>query len=308
MLRKSLFLSLNLFFAVCSMFAQETESATSSKLTAISLPANAQRIHPARIPDEITKTLEKLVSASGGKLRQDETEVLVWTGDEYQKVGKSTTIYRLTDTLKMAGWKYEVSGEEDGITVFSLVKSGANRRAIIGVYGESDGILVFAWAEVLSNSSTVNLPQNIENTQVTLSDKNEIVGIWRKGGMSMLQDRNTVTGATTAANGMNLKFVFHPNGRFEFVGYLQSTMYGCKTDLFNDKQGKYEISGTKITLIPSKNYWKNTYSCSPKSNKERNYTLENETYDLKFKTDEYGKFNVCLVNAKGETCYRKEKE
>jgi hypothetical protein len=305
MLKKSLFLLLNLLFAVCSMFAQETESAIGSTLTSVSLPANAQRIHSARIPAEVTQTLEKLVAAADGKLTQGETEVLVWTGAEYAKVGASTTVYRLTDTLKVAGWKYEVGGTVDGITVFSLLKTGADRRAIIGFYGESDGTLVFAWTEVLSKE---NDAKNVEKTEPVSADKNDIVGIWRKGGISMLQDRNTVTGETTPSNGMNLKFVFHPNNRFEFVGYVQSTMYGCKTDLFNDKQGKYEIAGTKITLIPSKNYWKNTYSCSPKSNKDRNYTLERETYDLTTKTDEYGKLNICLTNAKGETCYRKEKE
>jgi hypothetical protein len=123
----------------------------------------------------------------------------------------------------------------------------------------------------------------------------------------MLQERNTVTGAVTPSNGSTFKYVFYPDGRFESIGLIQSTMYGCTTSLFNDKRGRYQISGSQITFIPSKNYWKNTYSCSPSSNKERDYTLERETMSYRTKTDEYGKTLVCLANAKGESCYRRAK-
>ena len=133
----------------------------------------------------------------------------------------------------------------------------------------------------------------------------DLAGTWRTGGMSMMADRNTVTGATTPSNGNAMKYVFGTDGRFTFIGYLQSTMYGCTTALFNDKQGKYEVSGNRLTLIPSKNFWRNTNSCSPSSTKERNYTLDRETYELSTKTDEYGKLFICLANEKGETCYRK---
>lgn len=135
----------------------------------------------------------------------------------------------------------------------------------------------------------------------------ELVGEWHNGSVSMLQDKNLTTGQTTASNGSTFTYKFSANGNFEYIGYMKSTMYGCTTDLFNDKRGKVEIDGDQITFIPSKNYWKNTYSCSPKSNKERNYTLERETYTWSTKTDEYDKEYICLANAKGETCYRKEK-
>ncbi len=135
----------------------------------------------------------------------------------------------------------------------------------------------------------------------------DLVGTWRTGGMSTIGDRNTVTGSVTPSNGNTLKFEFAANGRFAFTGYMQSTMYGCTTALFNDKQGRYLLEGSQLKLSLSKNFWRNTYSCSPASNKERNYTLDPEVYDLSTKTDEYGKLFICLANAKGETCYRREK-
>src|SRR5688500_7417459 len=128
----------------------------------------------------------------------------------------------------------------------------------------------------------------------------ELVGVWTNGKVSMMQDKNLTTGQTTASNGSTFKYVFTAAGQFEFIGYLQSTLYGCTTDLFNDKRGRVEVDGDRITFIPTKNYWKNTYSCAPKSNKERNYTLEKETYMWRTKEDEYGKTLICLANAKGE--------
>lgn len=134
----------------------------------------------------------------------------------------------------------------------------------------------------------------------------ELVGEWRNGSVSMLQEKNTVTGQTTPSNGSTFSYKFYADGRFEFAGYLKSTMYGCTTDLFNDKRGKVEIDGDRLTLVPTKNYWKNTYSCSPASNKERNYTLEKEIYTWRTKEDDYGRTLICLANAKGESCYRRE--
>jgi hypothetical protein len=135
-----------------------------------------------------------------------------------------------------------------------------------------------------------------------------LVGIWKTGGLSTTDDINTVTGSRTASNGNTLKYEFKADGRFAFVGYMQSTMYGCTTALFNDKQGRYSLNGSQLSLTLVKNFWRNTYSCSPASNKERNYTLDTEVYDVSTKTDEYGKLFICLANEKGESCYRRENQ
>ena len=134
----------------------------------------------------------------------------------------------------------------------------------------------------------------------------ELVGEWHNGNVSMMQEKNTTTGQTTASNGSTFTYKFSANGSFEFIGYMKSTMYGCTTGLFNDKRGKVEIDGDQITLVPTKNFWRNTYSCAPNSSKERNYTLERETFTWRTTEDEYGKTLVCLANEKGESCYRRE--
>ncbi|CAA9420088.1 MAG: hypothetical protein AVDCRST_MAG74-2902 [uncultured Pyrinomonadaceae bacterium] len=291
---------------------EEAESAVSSRLVDVSLPGGAQRILPGRVPAEVKQTLEKMVAAVGEKARQGETEVLVWAGASYKKANAPTIVYRLTDTLKVDGWQYEVAGEESGVTIFSLVKDKGGRRAVMGFYGATDDALVFAWTEILPAAKQTETVQNnrtnrIEDAPVAKSGaSNDIVGTWTNGNVSTLQEKNLTTGAIASRGGSTFKYVFTADGRFEFIGLMQSTVYGCTTSLFNDKRGKYEINGSNITFIPSKNFWRNTYSCSPASNKERDYVLERETYEFRTKTDEYGKTLVCLANAKGESCYRRE--
>ena len=135
----------------------------------------------------------------------------------------------------------------------------------------------------------------------------ELAGEWHNGNVSMLGEKNLQTGTISAANGSTFTYKFSANARFEFIGLMQSTMYGCTTSLFNHKTGKVEIDGSTITFIPDKNYWKNTYSCSPKSNKERNYTLEKETKEFELREDEQGRRLFCLLDGEKDACYR-EKE
>ena len=292
---------------------EEAESAVSSRLVDVSLPEGAQRITPGSVPAEVKQTLEKMVTAVGEKARQGETEVLVWAGANYKKANAPTIVSRLTDTLKVGGWQYEVAGEDSGVTIFSLLKDKGGRRAVMGFYGVTDDALVFAWTEVLPAGNRAEPVQNnnqsnrIEDAPAANSGASSgIVGTWTNGNVSTLQEKNLTTGAIASRGGSTFKYVFTADGRFEFVGLMQSTVYGCTTSLFNDKRGKYEINGSNITFIPSKNFWRNTYSCSPASNKERDYVLDRETYQFRTKTDEYGKTLICLANAKGESCYRRE--
>lgn len=126
----------------------EYEAASSSSLTAISLPPGAQRVSIGHVPVEVDRTLDSLVAQSEGKLRREGTEVLLWTGDDLKKTGSRNIASRLTATLKAAGWRYEVGGTENGVTLFSAFKDGTERRAVIGFHGEADGTFVFAWTEL----------------------------------------------------------------------------------------------------------------------------------------------------------------
>jgi hypothetical protein len=292
---------------------EETEPAASSNLTGIALPAGANRILPGSVPAEVTAVFDKITAAGNGKFRKGDSEVLVWAGSNYKKANAAGIVDRLTAALGSAGWQYAVEGNEDGMTVFTAYKEGAPRRGLVGFHGAAQDALVFSWMEILPVNGNVrnqsgNDSRSSREDQIAPARNSggSIVGTWTNGSTSMLGEKNMTTGVVTSRNGSTYKYVFNADGSFEFIGYMESTMYGCTTALFNDKRGKFAISGDRITFTPSKNYWKNTYSCAPNSNKERDYTLEQETYSWRTKQDDYGKTLICLANAKGESCYRRE--
>lgn len=136
----------------------------------------------------------------------------------------------------------------------------------------------------------------------------ELVGEWHNGNVSMLQYRNQTTGSTTPGNSSTFSYKFYADGRFQFVGLMQSTMYNCTTTLFNEKAGRVSVDGSTITFIPTKNFWRNSNSCAPNSTKEKNHVLDEETDEWSIKQDEQGRRLICLKDAKGESCFREEKK
>ena len=311
MLRASFALLSAVLLLVTPARAQETEAAANSSITEARLPAGAQRVAPASVPAEISSSLAKLVEAGGGKVVQGKSEVLAWTGGGYRREDAATLVSQLQGGLRAKSWTYEESGTEGGVTVFSVVKEAPARRAVLGFYVPTDEALLVAWTEVHPAGAAPDPPGGISQERAPaptprLSGAGALAGTWATGGMSTMGDRNTVTGAITPSNGSTFKYVFTADGRFQFVGLMQSTMYGCTTTLFNEKEGRFEADGSSLTLIPSRNFWRQQNGCAPNSTKEREYTLERETFRLRTKTDEYGKQYVCLANAKGETCYRRE--
>jgi hypothetical protein len=138
--------------------------------------------------------------------------------------------------------------------------------------------------------------------------QDDVIGYWKTGGLGMMQERNTVTGATKNNRGTSFSYKFAANGTYQFIGYMESTMFGCTTALFNQIDGKYSVDGSTINLNPSKDFWRNTYSCFPNNNKQQNKTPTRKTLEFGHKTDEYCKLFLCLNDAGTETCYRQEKE
>ncbi len=315
MFKKSLPALLALFGAIfifsLTAMAQETESAPNSSITEARLPAGALRILPASVPSEINQGLQKIVAAADGKIVQGESEVLAWAGGNYTKGNAANLIQQVQSNLQAKGWTYEAGERNDAITIFSVLRDTPKQQGVLGFYAATDDAMILAWTEILPAGAKRAVENNFDTEKIaqspthTSGGSGEIVGTWTNGGMSLLQERNTVAGSTTPLNGSTFKYVFTADGNFEAIGLMQSTVFGCTTSLFNDKRGKYELNGSRITLIPSKNFWRNSYSCSPQSNKERDYVLERETLEWRTKTDEYGKSHICLANAKGESCYRR---
>ena len=143
---------------------------------------------------------------------------------------------------------------------------------------------------------------------VTASAQRSVVGYWKTGGLGTINEVNTVTGQTKNNRGTTFSYKFAADGTYTFVGYMESTMFGCTTSLFNEINGRYMVDGTTIFLNPSRDLWRNMYSCFPNSNRSQMKTPTKKSLEFSFKTDEYGKDFICLSDAGVETCYRQEKE
>ncbi len=148
----------------------------------------------------------------------------------------------------------------------------------------------------------------IVSQAVTATAQDSVVGYWKTSGLGMINEVNTVTGQTKNRRGQTFSYKFAADGTYTFVGYMESTMFGCTTSLFNEINGRYMVDGTTIFLNPSRDLWRNMYSCFPNSNRSETKTPTKKSLEFGFKTDEYGKNFICLNDAGVETCYRRETE
>lgn len=141
---------------------------------------------------------------------------------------------------------------------------------------------------------------------VSGGDASALVGSWRSSELGMISYQNSVTGATRPGRGTTMQFRFLPGGRYEYNGYLETTMYNCTTTLFNPAAGTYRVEGDRLTLVPKTSKWQQRNNCASSMNKELPGKLDPETYAFRF-SNEGGRRRLCLTGAKGgEVCYRAE--
>lgn len=133
----------------------------------------------------------------------------------------------------------------------------------------------------------------------------KLVGAWRNGRVSMLQNKDKTTGSTLTANGSTFFYKFYANGKYEFTGYMESTMYNCTTTIFNTVTGTYKVNGNEITLIQKTNNWEKKNNCSPNSNMTSQSELKTDRFEWHIKHDEKGE-SLCLTYPDGtESCFQK---
>ena len=136
--------------------------------------------------------------------------------------------------------------------------------------------------------------------------QNELVGSWKNGSVGMIQYQNRTTGATKPGRGSIFTYKFNANGTYEFVGYMETTMYNCTTTLFNNITGRYSVDGSTINLNPSRDFWKNTNSCAASGNKQTTKTPTRKSLEFEVRDDEYGSRLLCLSEGGSDTCYKRE--
>jgi hypothetical protein len=148
----------------------------------------------------------------------------------------------------------------------------------------------------------------LEGYSAIAQDAGDIVGKWSSGSVGLLQYKNQVTGATKSNRGSVFWYKFLPNGTYEFVGYMEITVYNCTSGYYNEIKGRYTVDGTTLNLSPARDYWKSTNSCAPSATKEVLKTPTKTSMDFKLGTDDYGKQQICLITESGESCYRRDEQ
>jgi hypothetical protein len=84
----------------------------------------------------------------------------------------------------------------------------------------------------------------------------QVAGTWTNGTIGAVQYQNRVTGATKPGRGSIFTYKFHANGTYEFIGYMEVSMYSCTTTLFsegNQITRRYKVSEGTIALDPTRN-------------------------------------------------------
>ena len=133
-----------------------------------------------------------------------------------------------------------------------------------------------------------------------------LLGAWRSSEIGMISYQNTITGSSRPGRGTTMQYKFLPGGRFEYNGYLETTMYNCTTTLFNPVAGTYRVEGDRLTIVPKTSKWQQTNNCASSMNKTQPGKLDPETYTFRFSNEQGGR-RLCLTSSKGnEVCYRAE--
>lgn len=154
----SLFIICALLTLIAAQASAQTDKdgqpAANSALNSVRLPAGALRVNEQSVPSEIRDTLGKLIAFGGGRVRQGDSEVLVWTGGNFRKSNALQVVKKLSGNLQTVGWTYDVAEQNAEFTVFNSVNA-SDRRGIAGFWTAKDDFLLLAWTEMLPVSATI---------------------------------------------------------------------------------------------------------------------------------------------------------
>lgn len=295
---------------------EEIFPVNSSKLAVIDLPGGARQIKDDSIPGEIKNTLAKLVAAGGDKIRQGDSEVVIWSGD-YKKTKGTEMVKNLENTLKTSGWEYEIGERNNDFVLFSLFRPTPARRVLVGFFVPSEEAFVFALTEMVrAGASTVSQTEN-RVTEETNPAKSTIIskpngdmsiyGKWYRGTGSGFVD---YTGKTQYKAGESFYFEFFPDGTIEYKKEVDVlSIIQCKIKGTDKARGKYSIGGGTLTINLGAMSSVQTNSCDSKEN--FNKTIEPSTTTVQFQIKKMESITrpdnptIMCFNGKDDACYER---
>lgn len=299
--------------AAAQTLNEETVATADSKLAAINLPSGARRVKQANVPEEIRSTLEKIVASGGDKVRQGDSEVILWGGN-FAKSSGSQMIQKLEANLKNSGWEYEIGAKQSDFVLFSLFRAEPQRRVVMGFFVPSEDAFVFALTEMVRADATVaenrvkeNIGSILNSGKINSTDSG-LIGKWYRGTGSGYIDP---TGKTQYKSGESYYFEFFPNGTVEYT-YEKDVLsiMQCKIKGSNKARGQYAISGDSLTINLGTMSSTGSDSCDAKGNFTKTEPASTITKKFKIKKMEslFRPDNptiLCFDGQDGDGCFEK---
>lgn len=291
---------------------EETEPIAVSNIVGTDLPAKALRILPNSVPAEVQQTLEKIVAAGEGKIRQGDTEVVVWAGAGYKKSNAPQITNQLREAWQAGGWTFEVGGEADGATLFTLLKDGSERRAVVGFYGATEDAFVLAITELHQNGVNTKSQAVVEEPEVKTPVKSnasmrDLVGKWeKKSTFGGRVDSNT--GVYLGSSGNYESYEFFADGRVAYSTLISVQQGRCNLSAFSQSKGRTSVSGSEMTINLGAGTVDRKDTCTPAKDYTKQTSATSTTYGWTVGKDEYGVVQLCLTQPDGKQfCYRRAK-
>jgi hypothetical protein len=123
-----------------------------------------------------------------------------------------------------------------------------------------------------------------------LSANEAVLGKWeQRSGSSSITYQNPVTGSYAAPTGNINRYVFTPDGQYEYAELHQVSTYGCTTGYFGYERGTFAIDGNRITFAQRQRSLEYKSTCRPSLNSNKNLPLTTQTYFFEVGQGQYGR-------------------
>jgi hypothetical protein len=296
--------------------SREAEPADRSELAVTELPPGGERVPEDSVPEDVKKTLARLVAAGGEKIRQGNSEVLTWSGSGYKKSTAVQLMKKVEENLQNSGWTFEVGERNNEFVVFSLFRQQPERRLLFGFFVPSNDGLVLALTEMVrADAPSVAEANNVPSDEPAAESKSgvispnpsaarELFGKWAyaRTGSSI----SNAYGQAIASNGSRITYEFFSNGTVEFVGIMHTaSLAGCRLEAFSTKKGKVSINGDRMTISWAPTSFSRDDTCTPQQNYKKTLPAETETNTWQIKHEAHDRTLLCLQSKDGETCLDK---
>ncbi len=117
-----------------------------------------------------------------------------------------------------------------------------------------------------------------------------LTGKWEhRSGSSSITYQDRATGSFAAPTGDMQRYVFFPNGEYEYAEMSQVSTYGCTTGYFGYERGGYSINGNRVTFIQRQHSLEFKSNCNSSLNSNKNLPLETNSYFFQTAPGQYGR-------------------